>query len=184
MDKQKLLQECRIFPQHKLIEKSGSIGKPIKDGNFSLEPNGELVYFGPNVGCGYCYGMEDLKECAYQKELHTGDIARVDADGYYFITGRMKRFIKLFGNRISLDELENDLKEHYSHFVGCTGIEDKKLLVFSDSTYINANEIKNYISAKYQLHISVIGYIYAKDIPLTSSQKVNYQAIIQLAMVN
>lgn len=168
------------LPPDKLIEKWGSIGKPVKDGHFRLGESGELIYTGPNAGCGYCYQPEDLKECAYTEELHTGDLARSDADGFYYITGRMKRFIKLFGNRISLDDLENDLKTHYAHFVGCTGIEDKKLLVFSDVQSLKPEAVKNYISSKYQIHISAIEYHYVDVIPLTPSQKVDYIAVLEI----
>lgn len=167
------------LPPDVLMQKIGSIGKPIKGGKFMLEPgSNELIYAGPNVGCGYAYGMEDLKECTCQENLHTGDIAKVDEEGYYYITGRMKRFVKLFGNRINLDELESDLKEYCGHFMGCTGMEDKKLLVFSDNESLNPESVRNYISTKYQIHISVIKYVFTKSIPLTSNQKVNYQEII------
>jgi len=167
------------LPPDMLTKKIGSIGKPIKGGEFNLEPvSCELIYSGPNVGCGYTYGIEDLQKCVYQKSLHTGDIAKVDKDGFYYITGRMRRFIKLFGNRINLDELESDLKEYCGCFIGCTGIEDKKLLIFSDNDSLNPENTRNYISNKYQIHISVIKYVFAKNIPLTSNQKVNYQEII------
>ena len=44
--------------------------------------------------------------------LHTGDIGKFDEDGFYYIEGRIKRFIKIFGNRVSLDEIENIAKEN------------------------------------------------------------------------
>jgi acyl-CoA synthetase (AMP-forming)/AMP-acid ligase II len=163
-----------------LTKKLGSMGMPIKNGKFSIDnATHELIYSGPNVGCGYAEKIEDLKDCTYLKELRTGDVARVDGEGYYYITGRIKRFIKLFGNRISLDEVETELKNKYKCFIGCTGVEDKAMLVFSDNSSINADEIRNYISEKYQVHISVIKYIFTNSLPLTSNQKVDYKAIIE-----
>ncbi len=168
------------LPPDKLIEKWGSIGKPVKDGHFRLGESGELIYTGPNVGCGYCSEPKDLETCSSLKELHTGDMARSDSDGFYYITGRMKRFIKLYGNRISLDELENDLKSHFAHYAGCTGVEDKKLIVFSDVQSLKPEAVKNYISSKYQIHISAIEYHYVDVIPLTPSQKVDYFAVLEI----
>jgi long-subunit acyl-CoA synthetase (AMP-forming) len=161
-----------------LQEKLGSIGKPIKNGTFRIDPqSSELIYSGPNVGCGYAETRQDLTACAPQPELFTGDMARFDADNFFYLTGRLKRFVKLFGNRINLDELENDMKQTFSCLVGCIGLEDKNLLVFSDSPVLKAKELQNFIFDKYKIHPSVIKYFWLKTIPLTSTHKINYQAI-------
>ena len=44
--------------------------------------------------------------------LHTGDIGKYDKDGYLYITGRNNRYIKMFGKRINLDEVEHQLTLH------------------------------------------------------------------------
>jgi acyl-CoA synthetase (AMP-forming)/AMP-acid ligase II len=162
-----------------LKSKLGSIGKPIKNGTFRIEPGiKELIYSGPNVGCGYANDVNDLKECVPVKELYTGDMAQMDSDGYFYITGRLKRFVKLFGFRIGLDEVENDLKSNFNCFIGCAGIEDKALLIFTNTKDIDELDIRNYVSTRYKLHISAIKYYFIEEIPLTNNQKVNYQTII------
>ena len=64
---------------------------------------GELVYYGDNVTLGYAEKGEDLiKGDERHGILHTGDIAQFDKEGFYYIVGRMKRFLKIFGNRVNL----------------------------------------------------------------------------------
>lgn len=93
------------------------IGGPIPGGAFTLEDEdgrpvtapggtGELVYRGPNVMMGYATGPSDLARGPELDRLRTGDLATRDADGLYRITGRKSRFIKPFGLRISLDEVD------------------------------------------------------------------------------
>jgi acyl-CoA synthetase (AMP-forming)/AMP-acid ligase II len=72
---------------------------------------GELFYRGPNVSLGYAQRREDLalgdeRGCV----LATGDLALRDADGVYSIVGRKSRFVKLFGNRVNLEDVEQLLR--------------------------------------------------------------------------
>lgn len=96
------------IPSERIIEKAGSIGIAIPGGDLSIDiETGELIYKGSNVMMGYAKCLEDLeKGDEMDGVLHTGDTATIDQDGYFTITGRMKRFIKLFGLRINLDEVE------------------------------------------------------------------------------
>jgi long-chain acyl-CoA synthetase len=166
------------LPPADLKQKPGSIGKAILDGSFQLDSDtSELLYAGPNVGNGYAERRADLTTCAPLALLHTGDLARMDAEGYYYIKGRMKRFVKLFGNRINLDELEQDLRKTFDCNLGCSGAEDKLLLVFSDNASLVAKEVQSYLSGKYQIHPSVIRYLHLDPLPLTASHKLNYQYI-------
>ena len=92
------------LPAEKSLEKYGSMGIAIPDGNLNLidvngnvinEPDvvGELVYYGDNVTLGYAECEDDLRKGDERKgRLETGDMAKKDADGYYYIVGRKKRF--------------------------------------------------------------------------------------------
>jgi long-chain acyl-CoA synthetase len=96
---------------NRLSEKINSIGKAILNGKLILDSETqELLYEGPNIFGGYASSIVDLSIWENIKQLHTGDLAEKDKDGFYFITGRIKRFIKAFGSRINLDELELLLK--------------------------------------------------------------------------
>ena len=116
--------------------KTGSIGIAEPGGKLSIvddsgaetfdgEATGEMVYRGENVTLGYATCPEDLmkgdENCGV---LRTGDIARRDADGCYYIIGRMKRFLKIFGLRIGLDEVEHIVKSAFDTDCLCSGTDD------------------------------------------------------------
>ncbi|MFW2335966.1 AMP-binding protein [Ilumatobacter sp.] len=92
----------------------GSVGRAIPGGTIELRPVdgrpddvGEIVYRGPNVMMGYASCVADLGLGHELDELRTGDLARFHAaDGVYEIVGRRSRFVKPFGLRIDLDQVE------------------------------------------------------------------------------
>ncbi len=90
----------------------GSIGLPMPGVELKLDnPNekgiGELIAKGPNVMLGYYENEEATKEALRGDWFHTGDLARIDKDGYIFITGRKKNVIVLKnGKNIYPEELE------------------------------------------------------------------------------
>ena len=113
------------LPADKALLKPGSVGIAIPGGEIELQDEkgnpvqkasvpGELIYRGKNVTLGYAVRGEDLiRGDDWHGILRTGDIAEKDEDGFLYITGRMKRIIKMAGHRISLDEMDerifNDL---------------------------------------------------------------------------
>ena len=102
--------------------------------SFEGEAQGEMVYRGENVTLGYATCREDfLKGDENHCVMHTGDLARRDADGCYFIIGRLKRFLKIFGLRIGLDEVEQMIKEEYKTDCYCKGDDEKLVVMVTDS---------------------------------------------------
>ena len=119
-----------------IAEPGGQLSIIDKDGNetFEGEAEGEMVYRGENVTLGYATCAEDLmKGDENYGVMHTGDLARRDADGCYFIIGRMKRFLKIFGLRIGLDEVERLIKEEFKVDCYCKGTDDKLIVMVTDS---------------------------------------------------
>ena len=117
---------------------------------FEGEDSGEMVYRGENVTLGYAYSKEDLlKGDENHGIMHTGDLARRDADGCYYIIGRFKRFLKIFGLRIGLDEVENLIRSNYDTDCYCSG-DDEKLLIKLTNPAI-AEEIPHFIEEKTHL---------------------------------
>ena len=77
--------------------------------------------------------------------LLTGDMAKRDRDGYYYIVGRKKRFVKLFGNRVNLDETERLIKNIISD-CACSGQDDKMVIYITDKSKLN--QINRYVAEK------------------------------------
>ncbi len=171
-------------------EKIGSIGKAIPNGELFLidevknedgTSTGELGYRGPNVTMGYAVCREDLtKGDEFCGEYHTGDIAKRDAEGYYYIIGRKGRFLKLFGLRVSLDETERILKTWHPdvEFV-CTG-DDKRMTIFTTSKEIR-EEIVPFISEKTHLHHSAFKVVSVDEIPRNEYGKVKFSMLEESA---
>lgn len=124
-----------------IAEPGGQLSIVDADGNetFEGEATGEMVYRGENVTLGYAYGVEDLqKGDENHGVMHTGDLARRDADGCYFIVGRLKRFLKIFGLRIGLDEVENLIKQEYKADCYCKGDDEKLVVLVTDPALVEA----------------------------------------------
>lgn len=177
------------LPHESILEKPESIGIPIPGGEFFLRDSqgtiinnegqaGELVYRGNNVMMGYADKPEDLSRGDdLRGELATGDIATKDKDGYYTITGRLKRFIKIHGNRISLDEIEKRIQQH-GICAFATGNDDKLIIAIVD-TSTSPEEMTDLIINNYKLHRSVVQVVSCDQVPLTSSGKVNYPELLE-----
>ena len=86
----------------------GAVGQGSKLMDYKIEPDGELCMRGDCVMMGYYKDPEGTAEVIDKDGwVHTGDLARVDEDGYYYITGRKKNLIILdSGENISPEELE------------------------------------------------------------------------------
>ncbi len=176
------------LPIEKTLEKDTSIGIAIPGGTLKIKDlnsdrfldkvdiDGELIYEGKNVMMGYATCLADLsKGDELDGILHTGDVARKDKDGYFYITGRLKRFIKIHGNRVGLDEIEHYLKS--LHFeVLCTGIDNKLMIASTDGS--KTEEIKKTVLEKYSFHHSVVKVKYIKEYPVTNAGKIKYQDLI------
>jgi long-chain acyl-CoA synthetase len=89
----------------------GSIGMPLPDTDVKVSPQGELLVRSPSVFMGYLNQPEKTAEALRDGWLHTGDVGRVDKDGYFYITDRMKDIIITTGGKnITPSEIENQLK--------------------------------------------------------------------------
>ncbi len=165
------------LPPNQALYKSGSIGMAIPGGQFKIDnATAELLYTGPNVFGGYAETAADLLTYEQIQPLHTGDLARMDEDGYLYITGRSKRFIKLYGNRMSLDEIETLLHHFALQQVACTGIRDKFLLI-SFTEPADRNAIAVYLFSQLGIHPTAIKWNPLPALPLTANGKWDYPKI-------
>jgi len=91
--------------------KPGSIGKPLPETEVKVSSEGELLIRSPSVFMGYLNQPEKTAECLRDGWLHTGDVGRMDNEGYFYITDRMKDIIITAGGKnITPSEIENQLK--------------------------------------------------------------------------
>ncbi len=176
-----------FLPPGMCLSKIGSIGIAIPGGSFSIiddngndcedEQVGELLYHGPNVTLGYAESRDDLsKGDDWQGLLSTGDLASRDADGYYYIRGRIKRIVKHFGLRVNLDEVEKILKKQFEkHMLACVEYNDV-IWIFFDAP-ISHDEVLDYLIETTSLKRSGLRIIELKHIPVMSSGKIDYQAL-------
>ena len=141
------------IPWNRCSEKVGSIGIPVPGGRIELADDdgtviedigvsGELIYYGANVSLGYAVCREDLAKGDENKgRLQTGDIAYRDEEGYFYISGRKKRFVKLYGKRISLDQVQDELQEVYDTAdIVCTGDDVHGVVVWKTPQAAAADE--------------------------------------------
>ncbi len=91
--------------------KIGSIGLPLEGQEMKIV-DGEICVKGPNVMQGYYKNPEATAAAIQDGWLHTGDLGRVDEDGYYYIEGRKKEMIIRGGENIYPREIEEVLYQH------------------------------------------------------------------------
>ena len=177
------------LPADKAIEKAGSIGIAIPGGKFLLDNEyaeeidkdgmiGELVYEGPNVSMGYATCVEDL---ALGNERHgvlrTGDLGMRDGEGNYYIVGRLKRFIKLYGRRLNLDDVEKFLTE-LGHMVACAGQDDCLEIYIIQPTHEGAKQIKKQVCDFLQVAPKAVSIFSVLELPRNESSKIKYAELV------
>lgn len=135
-----------------IAEPGGQLSIIDKDGKetFEGEAEGEMVYRGENVTLGYATCMDDLRKGDENHGImHTGDLARRDSDGCYFIIGRLKRFLKIFGLRIGLDEVEQLIKSEFDTDCYCNGTDELLSIRITNATI--ADKVASFVEEKTHL---------------------------------
>ncbi len=177
-------------PCEKLKQKIGSIGISIPNGklqiidndnNTSLAPfeQGELIYTGKNVMLGYAETRQDLeKGDELGGVLRTGDIGYQDNDGFYYITGRIKRISKIYGQRINLDEIEKFIELKINSLVGCLTNDEQIFLLTTDLPENTISELKTSMATHFKINYNDIIINCIEAIPVsTIAGKKDYQAM-------
>ncbi|MGI5245970.1 AMP-binding protein [Dactylosporangium sp. CA-139066] len=170
------------LPAHRLAEKPGSVGPAVPGGRLSIrlddgtettEPDvrGEVLYRGPNVMLGYAEAAADLaRGDDHGGLLVTGDLGHLDADGYLYIDGRRKRFGKVFGVRLNLDDLERMLPAPAAAVSG-----DDRVIVFTIDD--DPARLRRILADRLKLHWSGFEVRRVEQLPLLSNGKVDYRAL-------
>lgn len=171
-------------PPERLEEKAGSIGIPIPGGRLELEKTtgaeglNELIYFGANVMLGYA---EDAKALALDDELKgrlaTGDLARRDSEGFFFLEGRLKRIVKLYGLRIQLDDIERHVESHFPAQAAAVDWNDRIGLFLESESKISPVEVQTLLSRWLELPGAGFFVRQIDAIPRNRSGKKDYKRL-------
>jgi len=170
------------LPPDITLQKPNSIGLSIPGGELFLQDTktpykeSQLCYRGPNVMLGYATKKEDLKKQDEQNAyLETGDVGYIDREGYFYITSRASRFIKLYGSRINLDEIEQFLKTQGIEVV-VVGKEDT-LIVYTQNA--DTARVKAMLIKRYTLHHRAVHVENVNSFAYKSNGKFDYQKMLE-----
>lgn len=166
-------------PPDRLPDKVGSIGIAIPGGTLEVDPaTSELVYRGPNVMMGYAERREELArgdDCG--GTLRTGDLGEADADGYVYLKGRLKRFIKVSGARINLDTVENTLSERHGLQIVCTGSDDRLDVWMPDDPTAADEAVLASLRELFDIFPGFARILRIATFPLTANGKIDYRSL-------
>jgi len=179
------------LPPEDINNKPGSIGKAIPNGKLWIENKdgelinqidsvGELIYSGENVSMGYAKSINDLELGDMNKGiLRTGDLAKFDSDGYYYIEGSANRFVKIFGNRISLDSIE-EIIINKGFESAATGYDDKLLIYVIHNNNLLTDLLRSDISAEIGINQTAIQINAVSEFPRLNNGKINYNGLTNI----
>tara|TARA_Y100001970_G_scaffold181787_1_gene221220 strand:+ start:2061 stop:3437 length:1377 start_codon:yes stop_codon:yes gene_type:complete len=165
---------------------SNSVGEALEDGLLTIEDEylnnegyeeGTIFYEGPNVMLRYAKNIEDLsKKPNDKRKINTGDIGYIK-DNKLFITGRLKRFAKIYGLRVNLDEVQKILNQGEDNFAI---IERKeKLIIFceGDSSEAIEDDVKEKISSKFTIPLNSVIVKFIDKLPVNARGKTDFKSL-------
>jgi acyl-CoA synthetase (AMP-forming)/AMP-acid ligase II len=172
--------------------KFGSVGAALAGGRLSIVDDkgsplpadtiGTVVYEGPNVMLGYAMSRADLGKGDEMKgRLETGDLGRLDADGFLYLTGRTKRFAKIAGYRLGLDEIEQELNPVCP--VACLDLGEKIVVAHEQESETALKSRIRELADTYKVPSSSFALRKIAQIPRAASGKIDYARLKDLVSV-
>ena len=176
-------------PPQWLPEKAHTVGIAIPDGQLSVltggeetcepEVEGEVIYRGPNVMLGYAETRDDLAlGDALGGVLNTGDLGVIDADGFLRLTGRTKRIAKVYGLRVSLDEIEAAASGHGP--VAALDGGDQVVVWRLSGDEMSPADLEAELAQRFGLKSRAFEVRDIDEMPLNSRGKIDYNALSKL----
>jgi acyl-[acyl-carrier-protein]-phospholipid O-acyltransferase/long-chain-fatty-acid--[acyl-carrier-protein] ligase len=179
-----------------LVPKHGSAGKFLPGVEYKLEPvegvpeGGRLFVRGPNVMRGY---LNADANAAFKKLggwYDTGDIAKVDEEGFLFILGRLKRFAKISGEMVSLTAVEEALAGAFPQYglrcqiaiISRPDVDKGEVLIaVTNESRLQLDEIRTVLRAKGLPNICAPREVkFIREIPKLGTGKVNHRELQKL----
>jgi acyl-CoA synthetase len=189
------------------------IGLPITNCNVQLigensaSNEGELYVGGSCIFRGYynesdgfvkfpqSYGCEDIVDaCQSQLYFKTGDLVKQLPTGDFIFLGRKDRIVKIHGQRIALEEVENFLREHpyiNDAAVVCRNLQAELVLIeafiiLKDKQQLGESlvpAIRSWMSNKLPSVVLPNRFIFTESFPVSSSGKINYESLVSSALL-
>jgi fatty-acyl-CoA synthase len=182
---------CFSMTDEDSVPKTGSVGKPIFHSQMRVaDPEsgadvpvgeaGELLIRGPHVCSGYWRNPEATAKAIVEGWFHTGDMAHMDADGFFYIDGRYKDMIKSGGENIYAAEVEAVVRGH-------PAVKDAALIAKPDTTWgevglmvvvledgqqASENELKEHCQGKLAKFKIPKEFVFAAELPYSAYGKV------------
>lgn len=164
----------------KVVEPGGRVCAPG-------EP-GELLIRGPHVVPGYWNRPEDTARSIIDGWLHTGDLARYDSEGYYYIVGRLKEMLISGGENVYPAEVEAVISEHPSvEAAALIGVPDPHwgevglaIVVTKPGYMLAAEEILEFCRTRLARYKVPKQVIFAASLPVTGAGKIDKKMLREL----
>ncbi|MDP9797794.1 acyl-CoA synthetase (AMP-forming)/AMP-acid ligase II [Catenuloplanes nepalensis] len=170
-----------VLPPGFLPDAAESAGAAIPGGAFLVDSpdadgTGEIVYTGPNVMMGYADSAADLvRGDDLAGVLPTGDVGRVDERGLLFLSGRIKRFSKVFGVRLNLDDVERMLTGR-GPLAAVSG--DDRIVIYAEAADDDLRTvIRHDLVKRTGLHSTGFDIRAIDALPLLPNGKIDYQSL-------
>jgi long-chain acyl-CoA synthetase len=190
---------CNPLDKSMKTVKVGSIGLPWPDtdakimemitGDRELSTGeiGELAVKGPQVMKGYWNMAEETPGVLRDGWLYTGDVGKMDEDGYFYITDRKKDLIKYKGYSVYPREIEDVLYEHPAvklcAVIGkpdaLSGEIPKAFVVLKDGTNATEEELKNFVNEKVAPYKAIRELEFRTELPMTLVGKVLRRVLLE-----
>lgn len=173
-------------PPERFAEKIGSAGIALPGGTLAIRtpegittaPNveGEVIYSGRNVMMGYAEKRSDTGlGDTYGDTLFTGDLGYLDGERFLYLVGRSKRITKLFGLRVSLDDVERMLSRLGA--VAAVGSADRLHVYHEPSDVKTAEAARKQLARDLQVPVDAVAFHVLEKLPTMSNGKIDYQAL-------
>uniref|UniRef100_A0AC35FAB1 Uncharacterized protein n=1 Tax=Panagrolaimus sp. PS1159 TaxID=55785 RepID=A0AC35FAB1_9BILA len=192
-----------MMPQKVSSTKVGSTGLPLPGVEAKVSESPSLEY-----SANYSYGelllktttqmsrylnedSEEDSESLFDEEgfMKTGDLVRVDSDGYYYIVGRLKELIKVRGWQVSPYELEEALRNRFDAIMDigivglpadCDGEQPTAVVVLAPGTMLSAGEIEQYVEDSFVSYKKLVGGVHFVDsLPTSPSGKLDRKELLR-----
>jgi fatty-acyl-CoA synthase len=182
---------CFSMTDEDSVPKTGSVGKPIFHSEMRIaDPetgedvpvgvSGELLISGPHVCSGYWRNPEATAEALVDGWFHTGDMAHMDEDGFFYIDGRYKDMIKSGGENIYAAEVESVYRQHPAvKDAALIGKPHEKwgeaglmIVILEEGQQVSEEELKAYCQGKIARYKIPKEVVFAETLPYSAYGKV------------